>query len=332
MKYHKLGKTDINVSQVSFGTWGIGGGPVWSDMRLDKERVANLLDVATENGINYIDTAPVYGNGESEMLLGEALRDGRRDKFVLQTKCSLNWREEGGIYKYSRAGHTVNNDTSAKAIRRDVEDSLKRLKTDYIDVIVVHYVNDNWDVAETMGELNKMMDEGLIRAAGLSNSHPVDLIEYEKHGNIALVQEQYSLVAAHHGNEYFDEIKKRGTTFQVYGALEEGFLTSPDYVNNTFGADDIRSRLPWTTEALKKALADLFETMKPMTRKYQCSYSNLVQAWTLKNVPNVNLLTGFRREETICDTCKVYDIELSDEDAQLITAAAVPAQVKDLDK
>lgn len=232
MKYHNLGKTDIKVSQVSFGTWGIGGGPVWSDMTLTKDRVGKLLDIALDNGINYIDTAPVYGNGESETLLGDALRNGRRDKFVLQTKCSLNWRGEGGIYKYSRAGHTVNNDTSAGAIRKDVEESLKRLKTDYIDVIVVHYVNNNWAISETMDEIQKMIKEGLIRAVGLSNSHPEDLIEYEKYGEVALVQEQYSMLAPYHGNEYFDEIQKRGTTFQVYGALEEGFLTSPDFVNN----------------------------------------------------------------------------------------------------
>lgn len=332
MKYHNLGKTDIKVSQVSFGTWGIGGGPVWSDMTFTKDRVGKLLDIALDNGINYIDTAPVYGNGESETLLGDALRNGRRDKFVLQTKCSLNWRGEGGIYKYSRAGHTVNNDTSAGAIRKDVEESLKRLKTDYIDVIVVHYVNNNWAISETMDEIQKMIKEGLIRAVGLSNSHPEDLIEYEKYGEVALVQEQYSMLAPYHGNEYFGEIQKRGTTFQVYGALEEGFLTSPDFVNNVFGEDDIRSRLPWTADPVKSAIGILFEIMEPLTEKYQCSYSNLVQAWTMKNVPNINLLTGFRREETICDTCRVFDINLSDEDMNLMTVAALPACVKELDK
>ena len=332
MKYNNLGKTDIKVSQISFGTWGIGGGPVWSDMFLTKDRVEKLLDVALDNGINYIDTAPVYGNGESEKLLGDALRIGRRDKFILQTKCSLNWRGEGGIYKYSRAGHTVNNDTSAAAIRKDVEDSLVRLKTDYIDVLVVHYVNDNWAVEETMNEMQAMMKEGMIRAVGLSNSHSGDLIEYEKYGDVALVQEQYSMVAPYHGNEYFDEVENRGTTFQVYGALEEGFLTSPDFVNKVFGGDDIRSRLPWSSGTVKSALGSLFTVMEPLVEKYQCSYSNLVQAWTMKNVPNINLLTGFRREETICDTCKVFDINLSDKDMRLMTLAALPACVKELDK
>lgn len=85
MKYQKLGKTDLNASVVSFGTWGIGGGSVWSDLTLGVSDVENLLDAATDLGINYIDTAPVYGTGVSEELLGKALKNGRRDKFLLQT-------------------------------------------------------------------------------------------------------------------------------------------------------------------------------------------------------------------------------------------------------
>ena len=94
MKYQKLGKTDLSASVVSFGAWGIGGGSVWPDMNVGVGEVERLLDEAIDLGINYIDTAPVYGTGLSEELLGKALK-GRRDKFLVQTKCSLNWRGEG---------------------------------------------------------------------------------------------------------------------------------------------------------------------------------------------------------------------------------------------
>ena len=332
MKYQKLGKTDLNASVISFGTWGLGGGSVWSDLSVDLGQVENLLDAASDLGINYIDTAPVYGTGVSEELLGQALKKGRRDKFLLQTKCSLNWRGDGGNFHYERDGYTVNNDTSARAVRRDVEDSLRRMGTDYIDLIVVHYVCKSWPVEETMGALQDMIREGKIRAVGLSNSKPADLDEYEKYGTVALVQEQYSLLAPYHGQDYFETAKKHNTVFQVYGALEEGFLTRPDYVDRTFPKGDVRGKLPWIHEPIKGNIHKLFDVMQPLTEKYGCSYSNLVQAWTLKQYPDLNLLTGFRHVETMENTCRSLDIVLSDEDASLLSEAAKPAQVMELDK
>ncbi len=331
MKYQKLGKTDLNASVVAFGAWGIGGGSVWSDMNPAVKDVSNLLDAAKDLGINYIDTAPVYGTGMSEKLLGEALK-GRRDDFLLQTKCSLNWRNDGGNFHYERDGYTVNNDTSARAVKKDVEDSLERLQTDHIDLIVVHYVCKDWPVEETMGALQELIEEGKVRAIGLSNSQPADLDEYEKYGTVALVQEQFSLLAPYHGISYFPTVAKHGTTFQVYGVLEEGFLTAPDYVDRTFPKGDVRGKLPWIHDPIRTNIHKMFEAVQPLTEKYACSYANLFEAWALKQYPNLNLLTGFRRVETMRDTCKCLDIELSDEDARLIWEAAKPAQVREIDK
>jgi len=332
MKYQKLGKTNLEASVVSFGGWGIGGGSVWSDKSLGVKDVEYLLDAATDLGINYIDTAPVYGTGMSEHLLGEALKNGRRSRFLLQTKCSLNWRNDGGNFHYERDGYTVNNDTSARAVRQDVEDSLIRMQTDHIDLMIVHYVCKSWAVEETMGALQDMIKEGKIRAVGLSNSKPSDLDEYEKYGTVALVQEQYSLLAPYHGMEYFPAANRHETIFQVYGALEEGFLTDPRYVERTFPKGDIRGKLPWIHEPIKGAIHQLFDVMEPLKEKYGCSYSNLVQAWTLRQNPGINLLTGFTRPETMADTCRSLEICLSDEDAALIGEAAKPAQVKEIDK
>ena len=118
----------------------------------------------------------------------------------------------------------------------------------------------------------------------------------------------------------------------VDGALEEGFLTAPSYVDRTFPKGDVRGKLPWIHEPIKSAIHQLFDVMKPLTEKYNCSYSNLVQAWTLQQNPGINLLTGFTRPETMIDTCKSLEIHLSEEDAKRIGDAAKPAQVKELDK
>ena len=249
MKYQKLGNTDIDVYTVALGTWGLGGGSVWSDRDSTAEEASRLLDACLEYGINYIDTAPVYGTGVSEELLGRALR-GRREKFVLQTKCSLNWRGEGGNFHYSRDGYTVNNDTRAAAIKKDVEDSLRRMGTDYLDSLVVHYVCKSFPVEETVGALEDLIREGKIRAYGLSNSQPSDLEEYQgsaarSSGGVAVVQEFFSILSPFHGRDYFPAARKHNTVFQTYGVLEEGFLTSPDFMERRFKKTDIRSRLPW---------------------------------------------------------------------------------------
>lgn len=332
MKYQKLGKTDLDVSVVSFGTWGLGGGTVWQDTQVDDVQVGRLLDAALDLGINYIDTAPVYGTGASEELLGRALAKGRRDKFVLQTKCSLNWRGEGGNFHYERDGYTVNNDTSAAAVRRDVEDSLRRLQTDMIDVIVVHYVCHTWPAQETMGALQDLIQEGKIRAVALSNSQPADLDEYEKYGTVAAVQEQFSLLAPNHGRAYFETAAKHDTVFQAYGLLEEGFLVDPARLDQVYGAGDIRARLPWTQEPLKSKVRAFFSEIEPLRQKYDCTYAALVQAWTRAQFPAMNLLTGFRRVSTMEDTCRALDLVLSDEDVALMDAAATPARVSEIDK
>ena len=178
MRYQKLGNTDIDVSVIALGTWGLGGGSVWTDRDSTVEDTGNLLDICREYGVNYIDTAPVYGTGASEELLGKALK-GRRQDFILQSKCSLNWRNEGGNFHYERDGYTVNNDTRAAAVKKDVEDSLRRMQTDYLDSVIVHYVCGSFPVEETVGAMEDLVREGKIRTYGLSNSQPADLAAYQ---------------------------------------------------------------------------------------------------------------------------------------------------------
>ena len=295
-------------------------------------RWKEALKAAEELGINYIDTAPVYGTGNSERLLGKALKN-RRDHFVLQTKVSMNWRNDGGAFKYERDGVTVRNNTHAKAVRQDVEDSLVRLDTDYIDVAVVHYVNNEVaPVEETVNELNAMISEGKIRAFALSNSKPEDYREYAKYGSVSLVQEQFSLLAPYHSYDYFRTIKDTDTVFQVYGALEEGFLTRRDKVDQSYPKTDVRGKLPWFHEPYKSGIHTLFDVMKPMREKYNCSYANIIEAWTLAQYENLNLLIGCRHAETLEDTCKCLNVKLTEEEIALLNETAKPVQVKELDK
>ena len=324
MKYQDLGKTDIKVSRISFGAWGLGGGKVWSDMSLDVKEISDLLDYASDLGINYIDTAPVYGIGTSEMILGKALK-GRRDRFIVQTKCSLNWRNEGGEFEYIRDGYTVMKDHHASAIRKDVEDSLMRMDLDCIDSMVVHRMSSVVSPEETMNELQELIKEGKIRTVFLSNSTPDDLKEYSKYGLVAGVQEKFSLLSQKQ-RRYFDACQEYGTMFQAYGVLEEGGLTSRKIVATQWPEEDVRSTRIWSKEPMRSAVLELFDQLEPLCEKYGCSMANLVQAWTLTQYENLNLLTGFRRRQTMADTVKVLDLKVEDADLALITEAAEKTQ------
>ena len=121
--------------------------------------------------------------------------------------------------------------TRASAVKKDVEDSLRRMGTDYLDSVIVHYVCGSFPVEETVGALENLVREGKIRTYGLSNSQPADLAAYqEAGGKVSVVQEFFSILSPFHGREYFDLCKKYNTVFQTYGVLEEGFLTSPAFM------------------------------------------------------------------------------------------------------
>lgn len=336
MKYQKLGNTDIDVSVVSLGAWGLGGGSVWTDHDSTVEDTQRLLDACKDAGINYIDTAPVYGTGVSEELLGRALQ-GRRQDFILQSKCSLNWRNEGGNFHYERDGYTVNNDTRGTAVRRDVEDSLLRMNTDYLDSVIVHYVCDGFPVEDTVAALEDMIKEGKIRTYGLSNSKPYHLDAYKgvsgrASDGVSLVQEFFSILSPFHGREYFDTCRKYNTVFQTYGVLEEGFLTSPEFLERTFRKTDIRSRIPWVGEEYKAGLRHAFEVWKPLCEEHHCSYAQLVEAWALTQYDRMNLLVGMRRPESVFDTAKCVDIILSPEEILMMEDSIRRIQVAVLDK
>ena len=332
MRYQKLGNTDIDVSVIALGTWGLGGGSVWTDRDSTVEDTGNLLDSCREYGINYIDTAPVYGTGASEELLGRALK-GRRQDFILQSKCSLNWRNEGGNFHYERDGYTVNNDTRAAAVKKDVEDSLRRMQTDYLNYVIVHYVCGSFPVEETVGALEDLVREGKIRTYGLSNSQPADLAAYRRvGGKVSVVQEFFSILSPFHGREYFEMCRKNNTVFQTYGVLEEGFLTSPAFLDKEFAKTDIRSRLPWVAPEKKEGLRRAFALWAPMCEEYHCSYAALVEAWALSQYDRMSLLVGMRRASSVEDTAKCLDIRLKAEDIKRMEEAVKAIQVAVLDK
>lgn len=184
MRYMEIGNSGVRASVVAIGTFGIGGGNTWSDTKTDEGMTSSILDAALDCGVNLVDTAPVYGIGTSETFLKKALK-GRREKFFIQTKCGLNWREgDDSMLEYIRDEKYVRRNLRAEAIRKDLEDSLFRMGIDHVDIYITHRQSNITPVEETMGELLKMKKEGKIRAIGISNASPEILGAYEKVGHV----------------------------------------------------------------------------------------------------------------------------------------------------
>ena len=315
MRTMMLGTSGLEASVIAIGTYGIGGGNTWSDTKVSVESIVSLLDAATDLGVNLIDTAPVYGIGNSEELMGKALK-GRRDRFLLQTKCGLNWRDAEGHIEYVRDGKHVYRNLSAGAIRQDLEDSLKRMGLDHVDIYMTHRQSDAVPVEETMGELQRLIQEGKIRAAGISRASPEILREYLKVGPVALVQEKFSILDRQNGEDYIPTCEKTSTAFQVYFSLETGALAGPQNIGKEFPEGDLRRGSRWFAKEMQPHMRALYDGWQTLTEKYHCSYANLVQAWTLQQSASLNLLTGIRRVESLIDTAKVVDIRLSEEDVR----------------
>ncbi|WP_070001167.1 aldo/keto reductase [Cellulosilyticum sp. I15G10I2] len=310
MIYKQIGQSDLKASVVSLGTWAIGGGSWWGQND-DNESIKTIHEAIAE-GINLVDTAPVYGFGHSEEVVGKAIKD-RRSNVLVSTKCGLRWTDQEGSYYFSRDGRDVYKNVSKKAIKDDVEMSLRRLGTDYIDVYFTHWQSVEpflVPVSETMEALNELKKEGKIRAIGASNVTPWHIEEYVKYGQLDIIQEKYSLIDRRIEEELLPLAKKHNITFQAYSPLEQGLLTGKmkkDYVPEVNSA---RYGKKWYQPENLAKVVNMVEGWQDLCKKYSCTPTHLVIAWLLAQGDNVNVLCGARKTEQLEDNIKGADIIL----------------------
>ena len=200
------------------------------------------IRAAIDGGITLIDTAPRYGFGHSEELVGQAIRGYDREKLVISTKCGLWWKDNEGTLQNSRDGHTVYRNLSKRTIKIEIEDSLRRIGTDYIDTYITHWQSKPpfvTPISETMEALLELKQEGKIKAIGVSNVTPDHIKEYLKYGQVDLVQEKYSLLSRQVEEEILPLCRENHITLQAYSPMELGLLTGK--------SEWIMWRTPWKT-------------------------------------------------------------------------------------
>lgn len=315
MEKRVIGKSGIEASALSLGCWAIGGGEWWGEN--DDNMSVETICRAVELGINWIDTARVYGFGHSEEVVGKALKKLPRDKVIISTKCGIQWYDEGGEMHFEKEGHQVHRDLSPKAIRRDLELSLKTMETDYVDVYYTHWQCKTYGlvpVADTMAELLKMKQEGKIRAIGASNVNLQILKDYVDAGQLDVIQEKLSILDRKPETELLPFCEQHGITLQTYSPIEQGLLAgraSNDYVPKK---GEVRDGKTWWRPENIRSANEMLAGWNDLTEKYQCTLANLCIKWNSMLSPNINVLCGARKLSQIEDTAKSLDIPLTREE------------------
>lgn len=296
MKTMKIGKSGIEASVVGMGAWAIGGDSQWGPS--DDSESIRTIHRSRELGVTLLDTAPAYGLGHSEEVVGKALR-GRRQDYVLSTKCGIRWDVKEGALLMERDGVRIMRNPKPERIAEEIEMSLGRLKTDYIDIYIVHWqATPEYPVpiSDTMGFLMELKKQGKIRAIGASNLNREQFIEYVQAGRLDLIQEKYSMLDRTVEGKFFDLCDKHEVTLQAYSPLERGILTGKYKMGTPVNMGLARTKIKWFEKENLPKIVALTEKWQPLCAKYKCPMTHLVIAWTAAqgNGRNVNVLGGAR--------------------------------------
>lgn len=311
MQTRKLGWTDLNLTTIGFGTWALGGGDwKWSwGAQNDQESIAAMAR-GIELGINWIDTAPVYGLGHSEQVVGQALKKlGRRP--IVATKCSLVWDKDKNISGCLKKA----------SVRAEAEASLKRLRVDVIDLYQIHWPNPDEDVEEGWSAIADLVKEGKVRYAGVCNFGVEQLKRIQPIHPVASLQPPYSLIVrgVESGLLQFCAANRIGVV--VYSPMQKGLLTGKfEKRASNLAADDHRRQDTDFQEPRLKAHLDLVEGLRPIAAKSGKTVAHLAIAWVLRRPELTSAIVGARRPSQIEETVAGGDWTLSPDDIRAIDA------------
>ncbi len=311
-----IGGSSISASAVGLGTWAIGG---WMWGGTDERQSVAAIQASIDSGISLIDTAPAYGMGLAETIVGKAIA-GRRDKVVLVTKCGLVWHVNEGAYFFHQDGKPVHRYLGAASIRQEVEESLKRLGTDYIDHYVTHWQDATTPIAETVETLVRLKDEGKIRSIGASNVSPEDLVAYIATGALDAIQEEYSMVRRDIETTLLPLCRTSAVSVLSYSSLALGLLSGKVGPERVFAGDDQRKGNPRFSQANREKIARLTRGLEPVAEAHGASIAQVVIAWTIAQPGITFSLCGARDPAQAVENATAARLRLAENELALISA------------
>jgi aryl-alcohol dehydrogenase-like predicted oxidoreductase len=308
MKKRQLGKEGPMLTEIGLGTWAIGGPWEWGWGPQDDGDSINTIHKALELGINWIDTAPSYGLGHSEEIIGRAIK-GRREKIFIATKCGLVWKDN--------AAGKVENNGNPKSILKEAEDSLRRLQTDTIDLYQIHWPDPQIPVEKSWQVLIKLRESGKVRYIGVSNFNTQRLEACEKLKQVNSLQPPYSLLNRRVEQKILPWCLENKTGVVAYSPIQSGLLTN-NFQKSRLARDDWRRKDAFFQEpALIKNL-QFVERIRPIAQKYGKTIAQFAIAWVLMNPAVTSAIVGARKPEQLEETIGGAGWSISPEDMVLI--------------
>ncbi len=318
MLTREIGRSGIEASAIGLGTWAIGG---WMWGGTDEAKSISAIQASIDEGISLIDTAPAYGQGLSEEIVGKAIA-GRREKVVLATKCGLVWHTQKGNHFFDYDGKPVHRYLGKDAIVHEVEQSLKRLGTDYIDHYITHWQDPTTPIAETMEALETLKTQGKIRSIGASNTTADDVKAYVAAGQLDAIQEEYSMIKCDIEETLVPLCLKEKVSVLSYSSLALGLLTGKIGPDRTFEGDDQRKDNPRFSVENRRKVARLMDAIAPIAEAHGATKAQVVIAWTLQQPGITFSLCGARDPEQARENAKAGRLRLTSEEIGLIGDAA----------
>ncbi len=319
MRTRQLGNTDLHLTTVGLGTWAIGGpwqfgwGPQDAD-----EAIAAILKTL-EIGINWIDTAPVYGLGHSEELVGKALKQVRQKPFIA-TKCGLLWNEKREKVSCLKR----------ESVRQECHASLKRLGVEVIDLYQMHWPDPDEDIEEAWEEMAKLADEGKVRFIGVSNYNVDQIKRVQKIHPVASLQPSYSMIHREVEDELLGYCAENNIGVVAYSPMQRGLLTSKFSQERlaALAIDDHRRRNPDFHDPQFAATLQLVDKLKEIAERNDKTCAQLAISWVLRRPEVTAAIAGARRPDQIAETAPASDWDLSQQDIEEIERLLAERQAK----
>lgn len=320
MEYRKLGKTDLKLSAITYGAFAIGGS-MWGGN--EKQDSINAIHASLDHGVTSLDTAPFYGFGLSEELIGEAIKGRDRSKIQVLTKFGLVWNSSNNekgefffdagsdgksipVYKYA----------SKQNIIKEVEESLQRLDTDYIDLLQIHWPDATTPISETMEAMDELIKQGKILTAGVCNYDLAQLKEAEQTISLASNQLSYSMLNRAIEQDMVPYTIGHNIGLIAYSPLERGLLTGKYFKEATLKNDDHRKGYfgQFDPEKVKSFL----NSIEPLAKEKSATLAQLVLRWTTLQPGITVVLAGSRNAEQAVSNAQAMDINLNTEELQFV--------------
>lgn len=301
----QIGKSSMNVTKLGYGANSVGGHNLFPNLK--DETGKEVVNAALDAGVDFIDTAFIYGLGKSEELIGEVLKErGIRDKITIASKAA-----------HKVVDGKIVLDNSRQFLRDSVEESLKKLQTDFIDLFYVHYPDGVTPLAEVAGTLKELKDEGKIGAVGASNLNEEQLQEFNKDGYLEVFQGEYSLLKREAENFFLPYCAENGISFVPYFPLASGLLTGKFSKDAKF--DDIRAKDPlFQGEAFLKNLEKV-DQLKKLAEEKGFEATHLALAWLLEQQAVDVIIPGAKTVAQLQNNLRTLAVTLTDEEITSIS-------------